>query len=375
LEIAAGSSAGGNSNWNCETVDATDDVGMYSSLAFDANGDAWISYYDNTGGNLEVANFTGGGGDCDSVGGGSDDWECTTVDSTDNVGRFTSIAFDATGAAWVSYLDFTNTDLNAARYVGGSSGDCNSTAWDCMDISSSAGGNNAYTGIAFDASGTPWISHESTSSNSLNFARMHLPPTKPTSDILIPFATRSALTGDARYRLHSGLSPYTDPYGTCGASANRHGYCGLFHPEGERDGLTAATNERAIYSMSTRFSSNGELPTAHVVFMSSVSPATENVVLQIYRFGTTNAWETVSTYSSAGCTTDTCSIRAHPSGTISEYFETDGGEYWVHFRVYQTESDSGSITLQLDHFTAEVPVKFLRGGRVFRETQTDPLGW
>jgi len=371
IAIAPASTGG---NWDCETVDATDDVGSYSSLAFDASGDAWISYYDNTGGNLEVAEYVGSAGDCDTVGGGSDAWECTTVDSTDNVGRFTSIAFDATGAAWISYLDFTNTDLNAARFVG-SGGDCNSSAWDCMDISSSAAGGNGPTAMAFDASGVPWISHMSTLTNSLNLSHLHLPPNPLSADILIPYATRSAGSGDLRYRLTAGVSPYGDPYGVCNGTSQLTGYCGLYHPDGHLDSMTAVVNERPIYAFSTRYDNDDTVPAARVYFRTDISPATNNVVLQAYRGGSTNAWETVSTYSSAGCASANCVIAFEPTGTTTDYFEADGSYFWMHYRLYQVQSASAGITLSLDSFTAPQTESQLRHGRVFREQITDPLRW
>ena len=56
-----------------------------------------------------------GSGNCDTVGGGSDAWQCTTIDATDSIGQETSIAFDPSGNAWVSYYDSTNTNLEIAN--------------------------------------------------------------------------------------------------------------------------------------------------------------------------------------------------------------------------------------------------------------------
>src|SRR5690606_25125252 len=139
--------------------------------------------------------------------------------------------------------------------------------------------------------------------------------------------------------------------------------------------ITARAGERPIYAFSQKYDNNSTAPAAHINFRTSVSPATQNVVLQVYRYGTTNAWETVSTYSSAGCDTSNCVIRLEPNGTPSQYFEADGSNYWLHYRLYQVESASSSTTLYVDGFGAPQTKQQLRHGRVFREQITNPLGW
>ena len=153
------------------------------------------------------------------------------------------------------------------------------------------------------------------------------------------------------------------------------GYCGAYHEDGQYESITAGANESPMYLFSTRYSSNSELPTAKLYFKTSVAPNTQNLYLQVYRYGSTNAWETVQTYNTAGCTgTDNCYFRTQPAGTPSEYYESDGSDYWVHYRLYQ-ESGAGDTTLYIDSFTAHQPQQPLRGGRVFREEITDPLRW
>src|SRR5690606_12992643 len=130
-----------------------------------------------------------------------------------------------------------------------------------------------------------WISHEGVSGNSLGLARLRMPPNPLSAHSLINLPGRSAGSGDLTFRLHAGLSPYTDPYGTCGGVADSTGYCGLYHPDGHMDSLTALAGERPVYGFSTRYVANDELPTATMRFQTDRSPSANNVVLQVYRFG------------------------------------------------------------------------------------------
>lgn len=145
--------------WTCVGVDTTGNVGQYTAMAFDKKGNAWVSYYDNTNSALKVATFVGAGGTGCAV----TSWTCYTVDLNDTVGQQTSIAIDNSGAAWVSYYDATNTSLEAANFVG-SGGNCDtvgggSDAWQCTTIdpgNTSAGSGNS---IAMSPTGKPTISY------------------------------------------------------------------------------------------------------------------------------------------------------------------------------------------------------------------------
>ena len=78
---------------------------MHTSLAF-GSGPA-ISYYDATNGNLKLAWDQNDNGTFDAG-------EITTVDSTGDVGEYTSLAFDTSGGLAVSYYDSSNGDLKLA---------------------------------------------------------------------------------------------------------------------------------------------------------------------------------------------------------------------------------------------------------------------
>ncbi|MDP2656767.1 MAG: hypothetical protein Q8P11_04350, partial [bacterium] len=95
------------------TIDSTGDVGQYTSLSLDPDTDfARISYYDVTNSALKFVQCT--------------DITCststiTTVDNTGDVGQYTSIDLDFDDFARISYYDVTNGNL---KFVQCKSDDC-----------------------------------------------------------------------------------------------------------------------------------------------------------------------------------------------------------------------------------------------------------
>jgi len=136
-------------------IDSTDIVGKYTSITIGTDGLPIISYYDDTHDDLKVAH-------CDNV-------TCTsattnTLDSTDEVGRFTSITIGTDGLPIISYHDDTNSDLKVAH--------CNDVTCTGAAITTidSGGFVGRGTSITIGTDGLPIISYSEFGSGTLKVA-------------------------------------------------------------------------------------------------------------------------------------------------------------------------------------------------------------
>jgi hypothetical protein len=147
--------------FSCTSVDTTNAVGSNSSVAVDSNGAPWISYSDTTNGDLRVAHYVGFGG----TGCATAAWQCFTVESTNSVGLYTSIAISGDDAVYVTYYDSTNQDLRIAIYTGSGGSGCASAAWTCSAIAST-GNVGTWSSLVIDKGNIPHISYfDATNSN------------------------------------------------------------------------------------------------------------------------------------------------------------------------------------------------------------------
>lgn len=205
-----------------------------------------------------------------------------------------------------------------------------------------------------------------------------MPLTQLSAQDQIPYDTRSAGSGDARFRLDAGQSPRGED--SCSANATAMGYCGVGQVDGNTDSITAQAGERPMYTFAQKFESNATLPSITWHGKTNVAPSssgtTGDIVLQIYRFGTTDGWETIKTdTASTDCSTDNCVITAQPSGTVGEYYDADGSDHWTYLRIWQYEDTTGSITFETDGFKATQTRQMLRHGRFFQGGVDQPFSF
>jgi hypothetical protein len=143
--------------WVAQTVDGapvgnTADVGQYSSIDIDYNGQMHISYYDATNGWLKHALGTKG----------ASQWAWTTevVDNVGNVGKYTSLISDKASNIHVSYYDVTNGALKYAKRVG--------ATWYKETVDNSAD-TGVGTSIALFTDGQPGISYYDATNGAIMF--------------------------------------------------------------------------------------------------------------------------------------------------------------------------------------------------------------
>lgn len=144
----------GGYSWISKTVDSAGDVGQYCSLDCYYSGTTYylyVSYYDATNGNLKLAKSTNYGAN----------WTISTVDSTGDTGRFTSISGTSSNV-YISYFDLTNTALRFAKSTNGG------TSWSVRtNVDSQVGGGTSITWASSDVV----IAYRDNTNQALKFAR------------------------------------------------------------------------------------------------------------------------------------------------------------------------------------------------------------
>jgi len=137
--------------WIIETVDSSVDVGEFSSLALDSYANPHISYFNNPDYDLKYASFNGGA------------WQIETVDSEGMVGEQTSLALDSSGNPYISYVDenYGSADFKYARF--------NGSNWQIQKVDTS-GDVGWQSSLKLDKNGSPHISYMTGLSYDLKYA-------------------------------------------------------------------------------------------------------------------------------------------------------------------------------------------------------------
>jgi hypothetical protein len=142
-----------------QTVDSTGDVGLYTSLVLDAAGYPVISYLDIGNSALKLAH-------CNDATCSGNDESLQTVDSTGTVGLYPSLVLDAAGYPVISYYDLSHGDL---KLVHCNDANCsgNDESLQTVDSVGTAGGDSS---LVLDAAGYPVISYYDLSHGDLKLA-------------------------------------------------------------------------------------------------------------------------------------------------------------------------------------------------------------
>ena len=147
------------SNWNIVSVDTTGNVGWWTSIAVNSNNAVHISYYDSTNDDLKYAT-------CASSCSSTSSWSKVTVDSSGDVGKYSSVAIDSNDAVHISYRDSTNDDL---KYATCSSSCSSASSWTTSTIDS-VGNVGSRTSIAIDSNDALHISYHDITNGDLKYA-------------------------------------------------------------------------------------------------------------------------------------------------------------------------------------------------------------
>jgi hypothetical protein len=182
-------------HWTIMIVDSTGDVGQYSSIALDSSGDEHISYYDTTNGDLKYASRAW-------ITPYVSIWLTEVVDSTKTVGMYSSLAIDSYDNPHISYYDATNGDLKYAEWTG--------SAWDIQEVDKT-GDVGKYTSLTVTSTGSPHISYYDETNDDLKYAYYRILPI-PAQWVIETVDSTGSVGWDTSIALTSGNQPRISYY-------------------------------------------------------------------------------------------------------------------------------------------------------------------
>jgi len=163
-QVGSGGNCGTDNAWYCETVDSSGDVGTYSSIAIDPTTNLPVIAYGSKPTSLKLATAWSGG------------WDIRTI--TDVWNSYASVKIDSTGAAHVAYHGWgtgcTNNCLMYAKRVSTGVGNCGESNFQCDAIDSNAK-VGYYVSLALDSSEQPRIAYYDGSNGGLWYAQPDTP--------------------------------------------------------------------------------------------------------------------------------------------------------------------------------------------------------
>ncbi len=167
--VGSSGNCGSNNSWYCGTLDSTGDVGQYSSLAVDSSSSnlhLGIAYYDATNYSLKYVSYSCFGGVC-----GANIYTILTS-TLAYVGQYASLKFDSTGVAHMAYQVYSATSGVGYAYSVSSGGNCGvgsaAGKWQC-DIIETGIGLGQYTSLDLNNSNQPRIAYYDSNNRDLRY--------------------------------------------------------------------------------------------------------------------------------------------------------------------------------------------------------------
>jgi hypothetical protein len=150
------------------TLDSADDVGRFTSLRLDAAGDPVVAYWDVTFGDLKVLHCA----DPACAGPPAPQRADGNQFSGPNVGQYASLRLDGAGNPVVAYYDAEAGDQDLRVVRCGDPACAGGAGANPVTVADAAGDVGQYASLALDAAGTAYVSYYDATNGDLKFTRV-----------------------------------------------------------------------------------------------------------------------------------------------------------------------------------------------------------